>query len=178
MDAQAVIARAKPVDWSDRDQLVKRLCFTYRLIIASERLLVEAIKELPDCRLREYYGKHLEEESGHAEWLLDDLGFTPGYSHLAAAIAGTQYYLIHHEHPAALLGYMSVLENMPTNMKFIEAMELLHGKKIMRTWRHHVAEDANHYVAIQKEIAAHPEHSGLIEMNAIQTAHYLVSSHG
>jgi hypothetical protein len=63
-------------------------------------------------------------------------------------------------------------------MKFIEAMELLHGKKIMRTWRHHVEEDADHYVSIQREIVAHPEHARLIEMNAIQTAHYLVSSHG
>lgn len=178
MDAQTIIRSAKPVDWSDKDALVSKLSFSYQIIKASERLLTEAISELPDCRLRSYYAEHLEEEKNHADWLLEDLGFTPAYSPLAAAIAGSQYYLIKHEHPAALLGYMAVLEGNGPTLDFINAMEVIHGRKIMRTWRHHVMADIEHHKDIQEEIKAHPEHAKLIEMNAIQTAYYLVSHNG
>jgi len=66
-----------------------------------------------------YFRKHIPEETGHDDWVLDDLealGFRredvlkriPPPS--AAALAGAQYYWIRHVHPVALLGFIAVLE--------------------------------------------------------------------
>ncbi|MEW1908745.1 iron-containing redox enzyme family protein [Kitasatospora sp. NPDC085895] len=63
-----------------------------------------------------YLERHVEEERGHDDWLLEDLaaaGAAPdaGPPPVAAArLVGPQYYWIEHVHPVALLGYMTVLE--------------------------------------------------------------------
>ena len=79
----------------------------------------------PVCAgLAPYLLKHIEEESHHDDWTLDDLeaaginrkdvlGLTPAAN--VAALAGAQYYWILHHHPVAILGYMIMLEfNAPT----------------------------------------------------------------
>ncbi len=97
-----------------------------------------------------YLTKHIPEETGHDEWVLDDLetlGFRrddvlariPPAS--AAALAGAQYYWIRHVHPVALLGFIAVLEGTPPDVEFFEGVAdriglprrafsnlLLHGK--------------------------------------------------
>lgn len=76
-----------------------------------------------------YFRKHIPEETGHDDWVLDDLellGFRreevlqrlPPPS--AAALAGAQYYWIRHVHPVALLGFIAVLEGTPPDVKFFE----------------------------------------------------------
>jgi len=76
-----------------------------------------------------YFEKHIPEETGHDDWVLDDLellGFRredilqrlPSPS--AAALAGAQYYWIRHVHPVALLGFIAVLEGTPPDVKFFE----------------------------------------------------------
>ncbi len=76
-----------------------------------------------------YFRKHIPEETGHDDWVLDDmevLGFkrdevlqrVPSPS--AAALAGAQYYWIRHVHPVALLGFIAVLEGSPPDVKFFE----------------------------------------------------------
>lgn len=97
-----------------------------------------------------YFSKHIPEETGHDEWVLDDLE-TLGYRReevlkripppAAAALAGAQYYWIRHVHPVALLGFIAVLEGTPPDVKFFESTAdrigvprrafsnlLLHGK--------------------------------------------------
>ena len=97
-----------------------------------------------------YFQKHIPEETGHDEWVLDDLA-TLGYDRSevlrrlpppsAAALAGAQYYWINHVHPVALLGFIAVLEGTPPDVEFFEATAdriglprrafsnlLLHGK--------------------------------------------------
>jgi len=97
-----------------------------------------------------YFSKHIPEETGHDEWVLDDLE-TLGYRReevltripppSAAALAGAQYYWIRHVHPVALLGFIAVLEGTPPDVKFFESTAdrigvprrafsnlLLHGK--------------------------------------------------
>lgn len=76
-----------------------------------------------------YLRKHIPEETGHDEWVLDDLE-TLGYkreevlkripSPSAAALAGAQYYWIRHVHPVALLGFIAVLEGTPPDVEFFE----------------------------------------------------------
>jgi len=76
-----------------------------------------------------YLIKHIPEERGHDEWVLDDLelmGVTrrealariPPTS--VAALAGAQYYWIHHVHPVALLGFIAVLEGTPPDVAYFE----------------------------------------------------------
>ena len=76
-----------------------------------------------------YFRKHIPEETGHDEWVLDDLE-TLGYQRgevlkrlpppSAAALAGAQYYWIRHVHPVALLGFIAVLEGTPPDVAFFE----------------------------------------------------------
>ena len=77
-----------------------------------------------------YLRHHIPEETGHDDWVLDDLellGFprkdvlkrVPPVS--AAALAGSQYYWIRHVHPVALLGFIAVLEGTPPDVPFFEA---------------------------------------------------------
>lgn len=74
--------------------------------------------------LADYFPVHIVEETGHDDWLLDDiqaagmdrdefLRRVPPAS--VAAMVGSQYYWIAHFHPVALLGYIAVMEGyVPT----------------------------------------------------------------
>jgi hypothetical protein len=76
-----------------------------------------------------YFQKHIPEETGHDEWVLDDLEVL-GYRRedvlmrvpplSAAELAGSQYYWIKHVHPVALLGFIAVLEGTPPDVEFFE----------------------------------------------------------
>ena len=79
----------------------------------------------PVCAgLAPYLLKHIEEERHHDDWTLDDLeaagvnrkdvlAVMPAAN--VAALVGAQYYWVLHHHPAAILGYMIMLEfNAPT----------------------------------------------------------------
>ena len=73
-------------------------------------------------RLADYLSKHISEEQGHDEWLLEDMEVL-GIERkavlkrvpipTATALAGTQYYWIFHVHPVALLGFLAVMEGSP-----------------------------------------------------------------
>lgn len=157
--------------------LCMNLALIHQVIIASERLLEEAAQEA-DGELKKYYIAHLEEERGHAAWLEDDLKCAgidvkdiPLHS-ITVAMAGSQYYLMKHVHPAALLGYMLVLEGLHADLSHVEKMEQMHGKEVLRTLNFHAIHDVDHkkdlFVMIDKS-----EHQDLIRLNAIQTANYL-----
>ena len=96
------------------------------VIRASVPLMVAAIRrcsELPADSvagaLAPYLVGHVAEETGHDDWLLDDVlvagrdpeavrSGLPGP--VIARLVGPQYYWIAHHHPVALLGYIAVLE--------------------------------------------------------------------
>lgn len=130
----------------DKPFLCSNLCFIYRMIVASAPLLEFAI-ERSDGDLRDYYLKHLGEETGHDEMLQDDLlrlGVVeiPRY-HRAAQIAGSQYYLIAHESPALLLGYMHALEKQATDLSLVDELSTHHGVDLT-AMRHHAIHDPHH----------------------------------
>jgi hypothetical protein len=78
--------------------------------------------------LEGYYLEHAAEETGHEEWLLNDLR-SMGVAReqvlerlpytSVAALVGTQYYWALHVHPIAFLGFLAVLES-PAQMEFLE----------------------------------------------------------
>jgi hypothetical protein len=134
-----------------------------------------------------YFRKHIPEETGHDEWVLDDLE-TLGYRRAevlkripppsAAALAGAQYYWIRHVHPVAMLGFIAVLEGTPPDVTFFENTAdriglprrafsnlLLHGKL-----------DPQHRDDLDNTLDGLPlteEHHALMGVSAFQTINLL-----
>jgi hypothetical protein len=107
--------------------------------------------------LARYFGTHAEEERGHDDWLLEDLavmGVRRPHALLdggdlsddIAALAGAQYYLIRHCHPACLLGYIAVLEGCPPDAAVTGRLPALTGWPAVafRTVAEHAALDPGH----------------------------------
>lgn len=168
--------RTKNLNLNDLGILISNLAFMHQVIVSSERLLEEAANESIG-ELKAYYLVHLEEERQHQKWLADDLlsyGVdvkTLPLMRKAAEMAGSQYYLIKHVHPSCLLGYMAVLEGFPMPLDMVDSLEVLHGKKLIRTLRFHAEHDLEHRKEVFRmiDIEARPE----ILSNAAQTAIYL-----
>jgi hypothetical protein len=138
-------SKIKP-DCTKIEIVSKNLLFLYHACIASEQLLIDAA--LGPSTLVDYYKRHLEEEKGEIAILREDLhsakiavGDPDRYS---MAMIGTQYYLIKHVHPCALLGYMAVQEADPTPLETVEILENLHGKNLFRFLRLHAIKDLEH----------------------------------
>ena len=158
---------------------LRNLVFLHNVIAASENLLEIAITRA-EGSLRDYYAAHLEEERQHEKWLADDLKSagidvaTLPISPEAVAMAGSQYYLIYHVDPAALLGYMAVLECFPLSAEHMDALEAVHGKDICRTLRYHAKNDVDHGADVLAMIDRLPENCfRLVLENAVQTAFYI-----
>lgn len=151
----------------NRQILTASLEFVYRLMVAAVPLL-ECAMERASGRLWSYYERHLAEEAGHDDWLRDDLahlGATLERHYGAAQIAGSQYYLIAHEHPAALLGYLSVMESHTMSPEKVTHLEQFHHITL-GCLRHHAERDPLHRRDIQEEIAALPgELQALVQWN-------------
>lgn len=140
----------------DIHALKSALSFAYRLMVASAPLLEFAI---PRCegRLRAYYERHLEEERGHDDMLRGDLAALgvdqiPA-SHEAARVAGSQYYLIAHDHPALLLGYMRALERDSMTPQQVDHLSA-HHRVELTALRHHSVHDPLHLADLDSEITA------------------------
>jgi hypothetical protein len=148
----------------------------YQVIKATENLMQQAAI-LSKGKLRKYYLEHVKEECDHADWLKADL-LTVGIKveeiplyRESVAMAGSQYYLMYHHHPASLLGYMAVLEGFPVPLSFVDTVEKLHGKDLFRTVRFHAEHDLEHRKELFKMIDAinHPS----IMDSAVNTALYM-----
>lgn len=153
----------------DRSFLIKNLCFMYRLIVASAPLLEFAVPRAKG-ELRDYYERHYAEEVGHDVMLLADLrglGIEDiPFDYIASQLAGAQYYLIAHHHPALLLGYMAVLEGSPLSPEVVKETEDAHGCTLT-VLRHHSAHDPSHITEIQRLRAAQvPQVQAAIDWNA------------
>jgi len=170
--------------------LIDNLVFVHQLIVASEQLIKAAILRLHassphgfDLDLLRYYRAHLEEERDHAEWLATDLKavdvdpISQKLNLAAAELAGVQYYLAHHAHPAALLGYMAVLECSPMPLDVVEELEALHGTALLKTLRYHATHDVDHGADVQRMLDRIPDElQNLVLQNAMMTASKLSSA--
>lgn len=143
---------------TEKQALQLSLAFVYRLIVASEDLLMRAIAKTPPGALHDYFCEHLNEETGHAQMLAADLARLgmvqiPAF-HLAELMAGSQYYLIEHAHPAALLGYMAALESNPLTLATVDSLEAKYGR--LDCLRLHATRDPIHAPEVRKQIDALP----------------------
>lgn len=87
-------------------------------------------------RFGAYMTRHVEEERGHWEWLLDDLAAL-GFDRVqeaqrkptmwTASILGCGYVWALDHHPACYLGWLSVFEGNPPSVPFLDAVIERHG---------------------------------------------------
>ena len=167
--------RVNRIDLTDRCALLLNLIFVYQVARTSETIL----REVAACTagaLHDYYAAHLLEEIGHETWLEADLK-TAGIDvksmplfKKAIEMAGSQYYLLKHYSQYCLLGYMLVVEGFPLPLNYVDDLEEIHGKELLRTVRYHCINDLEHrqdlFDMIDQDMR--PE----ILESALQTAQY------
>ena len=111
------------------------------------------------ARLVEYFGRHMEEERYHDEWVLEDLASIGIHrdeimliapSARVASMVGAQYYWVLHHHPVALLGYIAMLESNAPSVALIEDLQSQTGlpASAFRTMRLHAEVDKDHQSAL------------------------------
>lgn len=168
------------VNLLDRNVLLNNFVFLYHAMKASENLLSVATDSTGrGSPLHEYFKAHLQEEQAHDQWLADDLE-TAGVDvtktivpRLAVEMVGSLYYLIYHVDPAALLGYMAVMECFPMPLDVVEQLETAHGKDLTRTLRYHAENDVDHGADLLAVIDSLPEdRRWIVAQSAMQTSNY------
>jgi len=167
-------------DLTRRSAVLKNLVFLFHTMRASEQLLELAIETSEEgTPLRDYFARHLEEERGHHRWLAADLLSAgvdvtqTGIPLKAVEMVGTQYYLVRHLDPAALLGYMAHSECLPTPPGVVDELEAAHGKELLRTLRYHAEHDADHGRELLQVVDGLPGERQLIVLeSALQSARY------
>jgi hypothetical protein len=131
-----------------------------------------------------YLSHHAAEELHHDEWLLDDLEalgmqreqvLTRMPPAAVAQLVGAQYYWVLHHHPAAVLGYIAVLEGSPLEAAELEAAAATSGlpRKAFRTLLKHAQLDPGHRDDLDALLDALPlskSHASLIGSSAILTS--------
>jgi hypothetical protein len=134
--------------------------------------------------------EHIEEETDHDSWLLDDyrriggdpdvLVARPG-SPTVGAMVGSVYYWTLHAHPVAILGYCAVLEGTPPTSVFIDRMMQSTGypPEAFHTLREHSDIDVNHGTELfelldNMPLTTHQE--AIVGMTALQTADLLIAA--
>ena len=163
----------------DRAFLVTNLSFIYRTMLASAGPLLDFAAAHAFGSLRDYYLSHAGEERGHDQMLRDDL-LRLGVAeidryHGAAQLVGSQYYLVAHDHPALLLGYMAVMEGNAMPLEMVDQLEA-HHKVELTCLRHHAAHDPGHFEAVKAQIARlAPELQSRVHWNARCTISFINS---
>jgi Iron-containing redox enzyme len=158
------------------------------LMERAARLCAEAKGRDPVAApLRRYLESHAREESGHDDWLREDL------EHLGAAqdpesvpavvvarLVGAQYYWMEHHHPVTVLGYIAVME--ATAPRAGVAGWIAASAEVpdaaLRTVREHADLDGGHTAAVFQLLDSLPlsaARSRAVAVSGLHTAHGLIA---
>jgi hypothetical protein len=154
---------------------------------ARTRSLELADRDPVAATVAEYFEKHIGEEIGHDEWLLEDLEalgrdraavLTRTPSPAVAGVIGAQYYWILHVHPVALLGYTMLLEGYAPAPADVEDLMARtgYGPDAFRTMSGHAELDPGHADELAETIDSLPlsaEQSAVLGLSAMSTVHGL-----
>ncbi|MGW4383224.1 iron-containing redox enzyme family protein [Kitasatospora sp. NPDC004531] len=129
--------------------------------------------------LAAYFARHAEEERDHDVWLLADLaaagarGARPLPPPPVVELAGAQYYRIEHGHPAALLGYLAVLEGHAPSPVLAGVLAARTGlpASAFRTVREHAALDTGHLAEVERQLDRLPLTAGQQTEVAVSALH-------
>jgi pyrroloquinoline quinone (PQQ) biosynthesis protein C len=165
---------------------------SYSIIRASVPLMVAAEQA---CRLpayqqdpalqgfAAYLRRHIPEETGHHEWILDD-GVAMGMERQAilnrlpkesaTQLVGVQYYWIHHYNPIALAGYIATMEGDPPSTEFVHDIAKRNGLplKCFSSFLYHAKIDPQHRRELDEVLDALPltaHHLELIGLSSLRT---------
>jgi len=141
-----------------RATYIRYLIQTYHYVVAAVPLMKFAMSmdyTGTDPIFREYLTKHIEEESGHDRWIVNDLKELGVSEDVIAQhppfpetcqLAGAAYYAIAHRHPVSILGYMHALESAPVTAEFLEGLAQRSGVPLtaMFTLSEHGVHDLDH----------------------------------
>jgi hypothetical protein len=134
-----------------------------------------------------YFAQQIPQETGHDDWLLEDLEAL-GLSRAeilarvppptVAALVGAQYYWIFHHHPVALLGYILVVESEPPSVELVERTVAETGlpREAFRSFFRHAVLEPAHNDALDGLLDSLPlsrEQQGLIGVSVIQTSNMI-----
>jgi len=163
--AESQLGRASDaiVQHADVAQLYPEMLFGTHCVARASAPLMQAALDEAECRvadpvcagMRHYLTQHIDEEREHAAWIAEDLSFLgTSATELAmripsaniASAVGAHYYWIRHYHPAAVLGYIAVLEGAAPRLSWAE--DLMERTKLpapaFRTLKLHAAIDVGH----------------------------------
>ena len=141
-----------------RATYIRYLIQTYHYVVAAVPLMKFAMSmdyTGTDPIFREYLARHIEEESGHDRWIVNDLKELGVSEDVIAQhspfpetcqLAGAAYYAIAHRHPVSILGYMHALESAPVTAEFLEGLAQQSGVPLtaMFTLSEHGVHDLEH----------------------------------
>ena len=130
-----------------------------------------------------YLRKHIPEETGHSDWILDDgeamgldrddiLNRVPGRT--ATEVVGVQYYWIHHYNPIALIGHIATLEGNPPTEELVEEVAGKHDLSLdcFSNFIYHARIDPQHGRDLDEvldSLPLTPDHLALIGLSSIRT---------
>jgi pyrroloquinoline quinone (PQQ) biosynthesis protein C len=126
-----------------------------RATVPLTRVALDRARELNEPDLADYLERHVDEELGHDDTLLDDLELLgrPREAVLermpspaVASLVGAQYYWILHHHPVAFLGYVGVMEGYPPTDELVALLVERTGfpREAFRTFSEHGELDPGH----------------------------------
>jgi len=148
-------ASAQEFPWENKTAYGYWLAQTYYFVRHTTSFLsLTASRFGPWERDRQYFQlRHLKEESGHDQLLLDDLDALglrlEAFIELpeTAALYQSQYYFIDHENPASHWAYAYLLEGLAAKKirTFIERVESSHPTGSSKFLRVHMDEDQGHF---------------------------------
>jgi hypothetical protein len=130
-----------------------------------------------------YLARHMEEETGHDAWLLEDLQATGADqteplrripSPRVATLVGAQYYWLRHYHPVSLLGHIAAIEGYHPPVGFANRLRALTGypKTAFRAIERHETLDIRHKRELYEFIDSLPlerEHERMMGISALHT---------
>jgi hypothetical protein len=134
-----------------------------------------------------YLEKHIEEEAGEDEWLLEDLEvlsversqvLAQVPSANVACLIGSQYYWVLHAHPVAILGFLAALEREPPSREFIAHLiaRTGHDAAAFRTLIAHADRDPEHRDELDElldRLELTSEQWLLVSISALNSVHTL-----
>lgn len=136
-----------------------------------------------------YLRKHIPEETGHADWILDDgeamgldrneiLARIPGEA--ATHVVGAQYYWINHYNPIALIGHIATLEGNPPTIELVEMVARKHDLSLdcFSNFIYHARIDPQHGRDLDEVLDALPlteDHLALIGLSSLRTIGLMTS---
>jgi hypothetical protein len=139
------------------------------------------------ARLVPYLDRHIHEETGHDDWLLEDLAVLGVDREAAlarvpspecAGVIGPLYYWVLHTHPVTILSYFFVVEGNPFTVELLDEVVARTGlpPEALRTFRRHAHLDIRHAAEISRlldELPLEKRHMTLLEMSALSVVEQL-----